>query len=600
MNIFSSKLNAPKYHNQILDSRKNDILIVKDFVPREIADYIRILTKSGEFHPSKRSSRVNLNAKIRDDYFFKFDECRPLDSILLPAIFHIASDYYGCNLAFREVWKVGNYLGSKKGFYIPHTDSGGGMNHRMISCVAMLSSPDDYEGGELVFPKHSQEIKLPQYSAAIFPSGILHGVNPTLSGQRQTLLSFMWTPINMQLTPKLATKYVPRAKLNYECIRKRFSVDVIQISGKSNFTNHASSSQLNSTASDCYNELAEFGLSSDQKYLIYLPLKGGYGNQVQYLKQSLIIGKLLNRKVITCPFFPHYTQKYEITSENLVSFDYIFDYANKADIEVLDIHTYLKLCSKIKNAINMIKGYIETPSLPEMIINANFSETIIRKRRFNEPSQVLKNLSYGDQLLAIKSPFSCIKLHDCGIYDCVNCLDKENEFSDINKYINSNLSFSETIKEIANKFTKANFTAPFLSVHLRFPDTQKDLYPERFAKCYGIDIKKLEPLIIDFLSDNNLGEKIFIATNSQKHAKDLFSKIEPVFYPGSDKVYNSFIEQAICMESEIFLGSSVNSFSINDSIHRRSTWSSMVTKMRLNNLHNSQSTYWTELLCKNE
>ena len=116
VNILASNIKAPKYKNQIVNSRTNDVLIIKDFVPREVADYIKTLTESGVFHPSKRSNRINLDAKIRDDYFFKFDECAVLDSILLPAAFHIARDYYGCNLAFREVWKVGNYLGSKKGF----------------------------------------------------------------------------------------------------------------------------------------------------------------------------------------------------------------------------------------------------------------------------------------------------------------------------------------------------------------------------------------------------------------------------------------------------------------------------------------------------
>ena len=414
----------------------------------------------------------------------------------------------------------------------------------------------------------------------------------------------MWTPINMQLTPKPPTKYVPRAKLDYECIGNTLSVDIIKAQVKSPSTNGESLNQRNYIASEPHYNLAKFGLSSEQSYLLYLPLKGGYGNQVQYLKQCLIIGKVLNRKVITCPLFPHYTQKHEIKGENLVSFDFIFDYTNKADIEIVDIQTYLQLCKTIKNAINMIKGYIETPSLPEMIIKANFSETIIRKRRFSKPSQVLENLRYNDQLLAIKSPFDCIKLHDCGVYDCVTCHDQENDFSEINKYVNSNLSFSKSIREIANTFIKANLPDLFLSIHLRFPDTNKDLYPEKFADCYGVDIKKLESLVIDFLAKHNLEKQIFIATNSKKHAKEIFSRIKPVFYNGPEKVYDSFIEQAICVESAIFLGSSVNSFSLKDSmhrrlIHRRSTWSAMVTKMRSNNLHNSQSAYWTEILCKN-
>lgn len=599
MNILSSSIKAPKYANQIIDSKKSDIIIVENFIPKELVDYVKKLTNAGSLQPSKRGKRVNIEAKIRDDYFFKYEECSPLDAILLPAIINITREYYGCQIAFREAWKVGNYLGSKKGFYIPHTDTAGGFNHRIISCVTMLSDPNDYEGGELVFPKYGQKIKLRKYSAAIFPSGILHGVNPTLSGKRQTLLSFMWSTINMQLTPKLPTKYVPRSKLDFEHTKNSYNCQIINKKGKSELIDLKITNAIESGITNRQKRSSEFGLTSNQNYLLYLPLKGGFGNQVQSLKQSLIIGKILNRKVITCPFFPHYTQKHDIKLDNLIAFDYLFEYTNSNDIEIVDIPTYLELCKNTKNVINMLKGYIEVPSLPEMIINSNFSETIIKKRRFSKPSQVLKSLQYDEHILAIKSPFTCIKLHDCGIYDCVSCLNKENEFSEINQYINSNLGFSKSIKDIASTFAKENLPSKYLSIHIRFPDTKKDSYPQKFKECYGIDIGKLEPLVIEFISNYNLEAKVFVATNSIKHAKELFSQIHPVFYNENGKVYDSFIEQAICVKSEIFLGCSVNRFSVgDDTIHRRSTWSSMVNKMRLNKVDNTISVYWSEILSK--
>lgn len=213
---YASSRVPSQYDQQIDHSRVNDVLIIPDFISSELAEFADKVVSEGSSAPSKRAKRVKPKEKIRDDYFFKTDDCSPFDAYLFASIVKIAKDHYGCELGFRERWKVGQYTGEKQGFYIPHTDSAGEMKHRIISCVVMLSSPDDYTGGELVFPEHGKELKLSQFSAAIFPSGVLHGVKPVLSGTRQTLLSFMWSVANMQAMPKSPLGYLPRVKLNFE------------------------------------------------------------------------------------------------------------------------------------------------------------------------------------------------------------------------------------------------------------------------------------------------------------------------------------------------------------------------------------------------
>lgn len=223
---YISSTSPPKYPQQLDKKLKNNILIVPNFISAEMADFVQKVVSEGSFLPSKRGNRVNPKEKVRDDYFFKTDECAPLDAYLFSSAVAIAKDYYGCELGFRERWKVGNYSGEKQGFYVPHTDSAGGMRHRIISCVVMLSSPDEYVGGELVFPDHDRELRLSQFSAAIFPSGILHGVKPVSSGTRQTLLTFMWSLTNMQIMPKIPIDYLPRVKLNFSdsSILERLSI----------------------------------------------------------------------------------------------------------------------------------------------------------------------------------------------------------------------------------------------------------------------------------------------------------------------------------------------------------------------------------------
>jgi PKHD-type hydroxylase len=62
-----------------------------------------------------------------------------------------------------------------------------------ISVTVFLSSPDDYEGGELEMssPYGPQEVKLPAGSAVIYPSSTLHRVKPVTSGTRLAAVTWV-------------------------------------------------------------------------------------------------------------------------------------------------------------------------------------------------------------------------------------------------------------------------------------------------------------------------------------------------------------------------------------------------------------------------
>lgn len=55
-----------------------------------------------------------------------------------------------------------------------------------ITVIALLSNPDEYEGGELFFPSHGINVKPPMGSMIAFPAieNQIHGVTPILSGER--------------------------------------------------------------------------------------------------------------------------------------------------------------------------------------------------------------------------------------------------------------------------------------------------------------------------------------------------------------------------------------------------------------------------------
>ena len=125
-----------------------------------------------------------------------------MDKKIFLKIQKIVDDKFKINLKYRETYKIGTYYGSEKGFYTPHTDTQGNMNHRKISMVICLSKIDDYEGGIFKFIDLKKEFKFDIGDAIIFDSNLLHGVEPIIDGKRQVLISFMWDEEGEQIRQK--------------------------------------------------------------------------------------------------------------------------------------------------------------------------------------------------------------------------------------------------------------------------------------------------------------------------------------------------------------------------------------------------------------
>jgi PKHD-type hydroxylase len=78
------------------------------------------------------------------------------------------------------------------GHYTWHMDIGPeGMNHRKVSITIQLSSPDEYEGGELQLLAHDNNHKPMEKkkgAAVLFPSFLVHRVTPVTKGIRKSLV----------------------------------------------------------------------------------------------------------------------------------------------------------------------------------------------------------------------------------------------------------------------------------------------------------------------------------------------------------------------------------------------------------------------------
>jgi len=169
----------------------NYILKKKLYSDETISTILSKISDKKEFY-SKVGNRVGKEKKIRKDIFFSQLQSKELDKKIFFKIQKIVEDKLNIKLKYRESYKVGTYYGYEKGFYIPHTDTQGGMQHRKISIVICLSKMDNYKGGIFKFINLKKDFKFDIGDTIIFKSNLLHGVVPVTNGKRQVLVSFMW------------------------------------------------------------------------------------------------------------------------------------------------------------------------------------------------------------------------------------------------------------------------------------------------------------------------------------------------------------------------------------------------------------------------
>lgn len=101
-----------------------------------------------------------------------------------------------CRDAIRAHWKLGvggisspQFTRYELGHFIKsHRDSGEAFPDRLFTVVCYLT--DAYDGGEIIFPASGQRVKPDKGDVLIFPSDMVHEVNPVLSGKKLVFLYF--------------------------------------------------------------------------------------------------------------------------------------------------------------------------------------------------------------------------------------------------------------------------------------------------------------------------------------------------------------------------------------------------------------------------
>ncbi|PIQ24995.1 hypothetical protein COW36_16205 [bacterium (Candidatus Blackallbacteria) CG17_big_fil_post_rev_8_21_14_2_50_48_46] len=81
------------------------------------------------------------------------------------------------------------------GFYAPHTDLGRAeLSSRKLSAVTLLSDPQSFSGGELIFYPPQKDLNIAQGTLLLFPAWLIHEVRPVLTGERYSLVTWIHGP----------------------------------------------------------------------------------------------------------------------------------------------------------------------------------------------------------------------------------------------------------------------------------------------------------------------------------------------------------------------------------------------------------------------
>lgn len=84
---------------------------------------------------------------------------------------------------------------SPEGFFDWHMDLGTGIfAGRKLSLITFLTPPEAYEGGDLRMMDAGPPLRLPQGATVIFPSYLMHKVEPVTRGTRFTMVSWVHGP----------------------------------------------------------------------------------------------------------------------------------------------------------------------------------------------------------------------------------------------------------------------------------------------------------------------------------------------------------------------------------------------------------------------
>lgn len=107
--------------------------------------------------------------------------------------------FYKYDLTEMESFQYTEYDSNTSDFYTSHSDDGHKFNlFRKLSVSVQLTDPCEYQGGELLFYRHSlsESVQAPKAlgSVIVFPSFVIHEVKKISLGSRKSLVTWINGP----------------------------------------------------------------------------------------------------------------------------------------------------------------------------------------------------------------------------------------------------------------------------------------------------------------------------------------------------------------------------------------------------------------------
>ncbi len=135
-------------------------------------------------HPEVRSTSIFVSEQAED-------VCRSFDLAMDEMVKPLVKKVWNIELTEHSGTQVLKY--GPADHYVPHQDSGPGLESRYLSVVCYLN--DNFLGGETSFPGCSYTAKPKTGRAIIFPSYYLHGSVPVIRGEKFVVVSWLRGPI---------------------------------------------------------------------------------------------------------------------------------------------------------------------------------------------------------------------------------------------------------------------------------------------------------------------------------------------------------------------------------------------------------------------
>jgi Rps23 Pro-64 3,4-dihydroxylase Tpa1-like proline 4-hydroxylase len=185
------------YKNILLES-KSMIEEIEFSVQNNVSNWTKSMVRTGE--------GISENTMIRDTdtigvpYLGKIDEefnnvpeafYKTLNNMFYEAFDPCEKDYkamFGIDTEWHDTYGILKY--GEGQFFNNHVDDNVAY-HRRISTVYYMN--DDYEGGEINFPRYQISYKPKAHELLVFPSFYTynHSVNPVISGTRYAVVSWL-------------------------------------------------------------------------------------------------------------------------------------------------------------------------------------------------------------------------------------------------------------------------------------------------------------------------------------------------------------------------------------------------------------------------